>query len=109
MMDHRNLLGMLALLISDQPDKRTVFGRALIQLITDVEERSISVITSERLDDAKSILSTDPAIQCVLLSWEMDRSADHQQCIDLLTTLRERNTRVPVFLISDPAPHPTCR
>lgn len=101
MMDHRNLLGMLALLISDQPDKRTVFGRALIQLITDVEERSISVITSERLDDAKSILSTDPAIQCVLLSWEMDRSADHQQCIDLLTTLRERNTRVPVFLISD--------
>ncbi len=101
MTDHRNLLGMLALLISDQPDKRTVFGRALIQLITDVEERSISVITSERLDDAKSILSTDPAIQCVLLSWEMDRSADHQQCIDLLARLRERNTRVPVFLISD--------
>ncbi|MBD8617191.1 arginine decarboxylase [Pseudomonas putida] len=101
MTDHRNLLGMLALLISTQPDKRTVFGRALIQLIADVEERSISVITSERLDDAKSILSTDPAIQCVLLSWEMDKSDDHQQCIDLLTTLRERNTRVPVFLISD--------
>ena len=101
MTEHRNLLGMLALLISDQPDKRTVFGRALIQLIADVEDRAISIITSERLDDAKSILSTDPAIQCVLLSWEMDASADHKQCIDLLTTLRERNTRVPVFLISD--------
>ncbi|RZA18794.1 MAG: arginine decarboxylase, partial [Proteobacteria bacterium] len=46
-------------------------------------------------------LSTDPAIQCVLLSWEMDESDDHQQCIDLLIALRERNTRVPVFLISD--------
>ncbi|KKA09841.1 arginine decarboxylase [Pseudomonas ogarae] len=101
MTEHRQLLGMLALLVSPQPDKRSVFGRALIQLISDVEERSISVLTSESLSDAKSILSTDPAIQCVLLSWEMDESEDHQECIDLLTALRERNTRVPVFLISD--------
>jgi arginine/lysine/ornithine decarboxylase len=101
MTEYRHLLGMLALLVSNQPDKRSVFGRALIQLISDVEERSISVLTSESLSDAKSILSTDPAIQCVLLSWEMDTSADHQECIDLLTALRERNTRVPVFLISD--------
>jgi arginine/lysine/ornithine decarboxylase len=101
MTEYRHLLGMLALLVTKQPDKRSVFGRALIQLISDVEERSISVLTSESLSDAKSILSTDPAIQCVLLSWEMDDSPDHQECIDLLTTLRERNTRVPVFLISD--------
>ncbi|PHX41635.1 arginine decarboxylase [Pseudomonas sp. NZIPFR-PS5] len=101
MSDNRHLLGMLALLVSSQPDKRSVFGRALIQLISDVEDRAISVLTSESLSDAKSILSTDPAIQCVLLSWEMDSSDDHKQCIDLLTTLRERNTRVPVFLISD--------
>ncbi|MCG6576976.1 arginine decarboxylase [Pseudomonas sp. AF32] len=101
MTENRQLLGMLALLVCNQPDKRTVFGRALIQLITDVEERSISVLTSESLSDAKSILSSDPAIQCVLLSWEMDSSDDHQECIDLLAALRERNTRVPVFLISD--------
>ena len=42
MTEHRNLLGMLALLVSNQPDKRTVFGRALIQLIADVEERAVS-------------------------------------------------------------------
>lgn len=96
-----NLLGMLALLVSNQPDKRSVFGRALNQLITDVEKRAINVLTAETLSDASSILSTDPAVQCVLLCWEMDNSEGHQQCIDLLTTLRERNTRVPVFLISD--------
>lgn len=101
MTENRHLLGMLVLLVCNQPDKRTVFGRALIQLITDVEKRSISVLTSESLSDAKSILSSDPAIQCVLLSWEMDSSEDHQECIDLLAALRERNTRVPVFLISD--------
>ncbi|TDV51144.1 arginine decarboxylase [Pseudomonas graminis] len=101
MSDNRHLLGMLALLVSSQPDKRSVFGRALIQLISDVEDRSISVLTSESLSDAKSILSSDPAIQCVLLSWEMDDSQDHHECINLLTALRERNTRVPVFLISD--------
>lgn len=101
MTEHRQLLGMLALLVSSAPDKRTVFGRALNQLISDVEERSISVLVSESLSDATSILHSDPAIQCVLLSWEMDTSDEHLECIKLLTDLRERNTRVPVFLISD--------
>ncbi|WP_455922591.1 Orn/Lys/Arg family decarboxylase [Pseudomonas putida] len=101
MSEYRQLLGMLALLVSPPPDKRSVFGRALNQLISDVEERAISVLVSENLNDATSILRTDPAIQCVLLSWEMDSSEGHQACIDLLTALRQRNTRVPVFLISD--------
>ena len=101
MTEHRQLLGMLALLVSSAPDKRTVFGRALNQLITDVEERSISILISESLADATSILHSDPAVQCVLLSWEMDDSEGHLECIKLLTDLRERNTRVPVFLISD--------
>ncbi|MBA1245231.1 Orn/Lys/Arg family decarboxylase [Pseudomonas japonica] len=101
MTDHSRLLGMLALLVSSAPDKRTVFGRALNQLITDVEDRAISVLVSESLADATSILHSDPAIQCVLLSWEMDTSEGNQECIRLLTDLRARNTRVPVFLISD--------
>ncbi|UUQ65631.1 arginine decarboxylase [Pseudomonas fuscovaginae UPB0736] len=101
MTQHRQLLGMLALLVSTAPDKRTVFGRALNQLINDVEERSISVLTSESLGDAASILQSDPAIQCVLLSWEMDTSDGHAECIRLLSNLRGRNNRVPVFLISD--------
>jgi arginine decarboxylase len=103
MSEYRHSLGMLALLISTAPDKRSVFGRALNQLITDVEERSISVLFSESLNDASSILRSDPAIQCVLLNWDMDKSEGHQACIDLLKTLRDRNTRVPVFLISDRA------
>ena len=101
MTEHRQLLGMLALLVSSAPDKRTVFGRALNQLISDVEERAISILVSESLADATSILHSDPAVQCVLLSWEMDTSDDHHECIKLLADLRERNTRVPVFLISD--------
>ena len=101
MTEHRQLLGMLALLVSSPPDKRTVFGRALNQLLNDVEARAISVLISESLSDATAILHSDPAIQCVLLSWEMDNSDGHAECIRLLTDLRERNTRVPVFLISD--------
>jgi lysine decarboxylase/arginine decarboxylase len=92
---------MLTLLVGSPPDKRTVFGRALNQLISDMEARSISLLVSESLGDASSILQSDPAIQCVLLNWEIDESDGHQDCIDLLISLRERNTRVPVFLISD--------
>ena len=101
MTEYRHSLGMLTLLVSSPPDKRTVFGRALQQLVNDVEERAIHVLASESLSDATSILRSDPAIQCVLLSWEMDDSEDHEECIKLLVSLRERNTRVPVFLISD--------
>lgn len=101
MTEHKQALGMLALLVSSPPDKRTVFGRALNQLISDVEERGVHVLASESLSDATSILRSDPAIQCLLLSWEMDDSEGHEHCINLLTSLRERNTRVPVFLISD--------
>jgi arginine decarboxylase len=103
MSEYRHSLGMLALLVSTAPDKRSVFGRALNQLITDVEERAISVLFSESLNDATSILRSDPAIQCLLLNWDMDKSEGHQACIDLLKALRDRNTRVPVFLISDRA------
>ncbi|HEF4762928.1 TPA: arginine decarboxylase [Pseudomonas putida] len=101
MTEHSRTLGMLALLVSNPPDNRTGFGRALDQLVTDMEERAIRVLTSDNLSDATSILRSDPAIQCVLLSWEMDDSEGHGQCLELLTSLRERNTRVPVFLISD--------
>ena len=75
---------MLTLLVSSPPDKRTVFGRALHQLINDVEERAVRVLASETLSDATSILCSDPAIQCVLLSWEMDKSEGHEECIKLL-------------------------
>ncbi|MFK9083090.1 Orn/Lys/Arg decarboxylase N-terminal domain-containing protein [Pseudomonas neuropathica] len=101
MTDYKHSLGMLALLVSDPADKRTVFGRALDQLVSDVEGRGVSVLASESLSDAASILRSDPAVQCVLISWEMDTSKDHEDCIKLLVKLRERNTRVPVFLISD--------
>ncbi|WP_263263437.1 Orn/Lys/Arg decarboxylase N-terminal domain-containing protein [Pseudomonas sp. RIT-PI-S] len=101
MNDNKRSLGMLALLVSAAPDKRTVFGRALGQLIADVEARDISVLLSESLADAGAILRADPAIQCLLLNWGMDTSDNHRACIALLKSLRERNTRVPVFLISD--------
>ena len=101
MTEYKHSLGMLALLVSSPPDKRTVFGRALDQLVHDVEGRGVSVLASESLNDAASILRSDPAVQCVLIRWEMDTSEGHADCIKLLVKLRERNTRVPVFLISD--------
>ena len=55
MTEYKHSLGMLALLVSSPPDKRTVFGRALDQLVHDVEGRGVSVLASESLTDAASI------------------------------------------------------
>ncbi|ORM65483.1 arginine decarboxylase [Pantoea rodasii] len=101
MITARQPLGMLALLISRPPDNHTVVGRGLMQLISDVEDRQITVTTVENLEDASSVIHAEPAVQCVLLRWELDESEGHADCIRLLTDLRQRNTRLPVFLISD--------
>ena len=87
MTEYKHSLGMLALLVSSPPDKRTVFGRALDQLVHDVEGRGVSVLASESLTDAASILRSDPAIQCVLIRWEMDTSEGHADCTKLLVKL----------------------
>lgn len=103
MSQNRHTLGMLALVVSNQPDNRSVFGRSLGQLVAEMEDRSISVLLAESFADASTIVRTDPAIQCLLLNWDMDKSEGQSACISLLTELRARNTRVPVFLISDRA------
>ena len=94
-------LGMLALLVAEVPDTHTIFGRSLSHLIEDMEGRSISILTSETFRDAATIVRTDPAVQCLLINWDMDKSEGKQACIDLLHELRARNTRVPVFLVTD--------
>ena len=60
MTEYKHSLGMLALVVSNPADKRTVFGRALTQLVSDVEGRGVSVLASESLSDAASILRSDP-------------------------------------------------
>jgi arginine decarboxylase len=99
--ERKRPLGMLALVISVLPDTHTVYGRALNQLIEDIQARDISVLNSYGFDDALSLLRSDSAIQCVLLDWNLDDTPDYRRCAELLTELRNRNRRMPVFLVSD--------
>ncbi|WP_397452582.1 Orn/Lys/Arg decarboxylase N-terminal domain-containing protein [Pseudomonas sp. NA-150] len=94
-------LGMLALVVSPAPGGKNIFDRSLSKLIEDMEGRGINVLTTEGFDDAVSIVRSDSAIQCLLVNWDCDRSQGKEACINLLNELRARNTRVPVFLLSD--------
>ncbi|MGV8920876.1 MAG: Orn/Lys/Arg decarboxylase N-terminal domain-containing protein [Pseudomonas sp.] len=94
-------LGMLALVVSPAPGNKNIFDRSLTKLIEDMEGRGINVLTTEGFDDAVSIVRSDSAIQCLLVNWDCDRSEGKGACINLLNELRARNTRVPVFLLSD--------
>src|SRR5476651_2887315 len=94
-------LGMLALLVGEVPDANGIFGRSLNHLIEDMEARGISGLTSQSFKDAVTIIRSDSAIQCLLVNWDTDQTLDKKACLNLLNELRARNTRVPVFLISD--------
>jgi arginine/lysine/ornithine decarboxylase len=51
------------------------------------------------VDDAMSIVISDPSIQCFIIDWALeDGSIDHNNSQQLIGLVRSRNAKVPIFL-----------
>ncbi|KAF0811485.1 Biodegradative arginine decarboxylase [Andreprevotia sp. IGB-42] len=94
-------LGMRALLVHGDADAPTAIGRAIQALIIELEARLIEVIVATTADDGRAIATSDPAIQCLLLDWDLEGGDDHAPAQDVLDGLRSRNATVPIFLLAD--------
>lgn len=99
--DERAPLGMLALMVSEDINTATPAGHAAQRLQAELERRQIHVITAEETDDASVMLASNPAIQCLLLSWELPGNGTEHGALQVLGTLRARNEQLPVFLLAD--------
>lgn len=93
-------LGMKALVVDDEIALETAAGRALRGLVAELERRDIRIVTAATSSDAIAIVGSDPALQCVLLDWDLGPDG-HAPAIAVLEALRARNHTVPVFLLAD--------
>lgn len=94
-------LGMLALLVSGDVEARTAVGRACRALVDELESRGVVMLVSATADDAGAIAASDPAIQCVLVDWDLPSSGPQDGAAELLRRIRARNATIPIFLLSN--------
>jgi arginine/lysine/ornithine decarboxylase/CheY-like chemotaxis protein len=93
-------LGMKVLLVHHEFESRTASGRAAQSLAAELEERHVRVVTAASADDAVAVIRSDPLIQCLLLSWELEDDETHQAAQRVLDAQRVRSATVPVFLLA---------
>jgi arginine decarboxylase len=105
-MDKRGerLFAIRILIVDDEINSPTGTGRAARALIKELQTRDVDVVTSISFDDAQSVILSDPAIQCILLDWnlENDDPSNHAKAKSLLELTRSRNEKIPIFLITEP-------
>ncbi len=96
----RRTLGMKALVVDDELTEESAAGRAVRGLVTELKRRDIDVVTAQTADDAIAIVRSDPALQCVLLDWDLGPEG-HDLSTSVVDAVRHRNTHVPIFLMAD--------
>lgn len=95
-----NRLGMFALIIDDELNDQTAVGRALRALAEDLRGRDVQVVEALTPEDAKAIVASDTAIQCVLLDWDFRNDKGHVKSAEIMAQIRTRNANVPIFLVT---------
>jgi arginine decarboxylase len=79
----------------------TAGGRAIVEIVADLRSRGLEVVQSTSAEDGIAVVTSDAAIHCVFLDWNIDAADGHWPAGDLLRDLRRHNDRVPVFLMAD--------
>lgn len=93
-------LGMKALMVDDEVAQQSAAGRAVGALIAELERRDIEVVTATSSEDAILVVRSDPAVQCILLDWDLG-TAGHEPSSAVIEAVRRRSSSVPVFLLAD--------
>ena len=83
----------------------TAGGRGVRALADELRERNCEVIEALSIEDGIATVVSDAAVHCVFINWTLDRNdaESHEQATVFLRNVRERNAKVPVFLMADRA------
>ena len=78
-------------------------GRAIKRIIADIKEYGIGVTTLASLEEAHSALSNLPAVDCILINWNLGSEDENDSSAALvIKEIRKRNEDVPIFLMGEP-------
>jgi len=94
-------LPMRVLIVNDELADATAAGRASRALADELRARDVGVVTATSAADARSVVASDAALQCIVLDWDLKSDPGHDGAAAVLTDIRARNAKVPVFLMAE--------
>ncbi len=96
-------LRLRVLVVDDELTHATAEGRAARLLVTDLEARNLEVIQAISATDGMAVVTSDAAIHAVLMDWSLDDddAKTHEKARGLLSYIRSRNDRIPIFLMAE--------
>ncbi|QEY73497.1 Orn/Lys/Arg decarboxylase N-terminal domain-containing protein [Pseudomonas denitrificans (nom. rej.)] len=91
----KNTLDVVVLMVHEGLEQPTSAGRAARALVQDLQRRGVTVLLAASANDACAVIESNPALQCLLLNWELPGGA-----LSVLQTLRQRHAQLPAFLMA---------
>jgi len=92
------------LLVHSRIGTDTAGGRACKQLVDEFAGRSIDTVTAAHVEDAQATIISDTSLRAVMLDWSLpgeDGKSNNAAAASLIKTLRARNERIPIFLLTE--------
>jgi lysine decarboxylase/arginine decarboxylase len=83
-------------------------GRAIQRIINGLKELGIRVGEAASPEDARAAYSTLPEVDCILINWNLggDTPERHAVTAKIIDEIRERNEKIPIFLMGEPTNAP---
>src|SRR3954468_11372382 len=96
-------LRVRVLVIDDELTQETAEGRAARGLVSGLQVRNLEVVQAVSAADGMTVVTSDAAIHCVLMDWTLgdDDEKTHDKAKALLSYIRGRNARIPIFLMAE--------
>jgi arginine/lysine/ornithine decarboxylase len=96
-------LRMRVLVVDDELTHETAEGRAARLLVKDLAARNLDVVQAISAADGMAVVTSDAAIHAVLMDWTLDDddAKTHEKAKGLLSFIRGRNDRIPIFLMAE--------
>jgi arginine/lysine/ornithine decarboxylase len=92
-----------ALIVDDELDDATSWGRASRALVSELQARHIAVVTATSPEDGEAIVISDAGLHAVLIDWTFrdDNANTKSKVRSLLHRVRLHYPRIPVFLMAE--------
>jgi arginine/lysine/ornithine decarboxylase len=94
-------ISLRALLVDDELPVQTAEGRAARALVQEMKGRGIEVVEATSAADGMSVVVSDSALHAILMDWSLGDDPDHCHARRLLTLVRGRNDKIPIFLLAE--------
>jgi arginine/lysine/ornithine decarboxylase len=92
-----------ALIVDDELEDATSWGRASRALVAELQARHIEVITALAPEDGEAIVTSDAGLNAILIDWSFEKDDPNTKAKvrSLLRRVRSRYARIPVFLMAE--------